>query len=71
MDKIDAPRWALLHRLAAALGIPVERFLSDAPPMEATAQADACLRLWSEIRTEEGRRQALEALRAILERERG
>lgn len=69
MRKFDEPDWATLHRLADALGVPVERFFAEKPPAGEAASTDECLRLWFKIETEEGRRQALEALRGVAERE--
>lgn len=65
MGNFNDPRRALLHQIAEALGVPVERFFTGSM----CTDANECLRLWSRIRTEAGRRQALEALRAIIERE--
>lgn len=61
----DPTRQAVLHRLADTLDIPVERFFTDRPHLEGAASADECLRLWFSIATEDGRQQALEALKAI------
>lgn len=63
-------KWAVLSRLASVLNVPVERFFADVPPPETDISADECLRLWSKIKTSEGRRQAMEALRVIAELER-
>jgi transcriptional regulator with XRE-family HTH domain len=65
MDNSAAPDRAILQRIADALGVPVERFFSDSLP----ADADECLRLWDRIRTDEGRRRALEVLRTIADEE--
>ena len=66
---MDTPSLAALRRIADALGVTVERFFTEEPSLEAVTDADACLRLWSKITTEEGRRQALKALRVIVEME--
>lgn len=66
MEKIDAPCWAILDRLADALGVAPNHFFMDQPPADPPASADECMRLWSEITTEEGRQQALQALRVIV-----
>jgi hypothetical protein len=68
--KTDAePNQTVLRRLADTLGISVERFFADAPALDSVANEDECLRLWSRIETEAGRRQALEALRMISDHE--
>ena len=59
------PNWATLQRIADALGVPVEQFLTGALPVD----TEECLRLCSMIKTEEGRRRAVEALRAIVDGE--
>ena len=69
MTKDSESGRAILTRLSETLGLPVERFFTDKLCMEAWEGADECLRLWSEIRTEEGRQQALEALRTIAGRD--
>ena len=69
MKKFSSPSLVAIQRIADALGVPVEHFFSDPPSESLTANADECLRLWSEIRTDEGRRQAIEALRVIVEME--
>ena len=61
MAKPTEPDWAVLQRIADALGVPVERFFTGSLPVN----ADECLYLWSRITTEEGRLRALEALRSI------
>ncbi|WP_157862038.1 hypothetical protein [Methylobacterium sp. Leaf361] len=66
MEKSDDRCWAALDRLADALGISRERFFVEAPHAGTTVSTDECLRLWSEIETEEGRRQALQALQTIV-----
>jgi pyrroloquinoline quinone (PQQ) biosynthesis protein C len=60
------PEWDALQRIARALGVPVEQLFANNPPNN----TDECLRLWSEITTDEGRRQALNALRMIVDLER-
>lgn len=65
----DTPNLAALRRIADALGVPVERFFTDTLSSGLIADADECLRLWARIATEEGRRQALEALRVIAKME--
>ncbi|WCS23747.1 hypothetical protein LOK46_21650 [Methylobacterium sp. NMS14P] len=70
MEKFNPPAQVLLCRVADALGIPVDSFLTDPLPEEMALTTEQCLRLWSEIKTDEGRQQALEALRAIAEQER-
>lgn len=66
---IDTPSLAALQRIADTLGVTVERFFTEEPSLGAVTDADACLRLWSRITTEEGRRQALKALWVIAELE--
>ncbi|MFK5600583.1 hypothetical protein ACFZ8E_26880 [Methylobacterium sp. HMF5984] len=63
MEKSADPQRAILRRIADKLGVPVEQFFTGNLPLD----ADDCLRLWLRIKTDEGRRQALEALRAIAE----
>lgn len=70
MEKFNSPKHAVLRQIADALGLPVERFLTDPASARPTATADECLRLWSRITTEVGRQQALEALRMIADQER-
>lgn len=65
METFDSPRRVLLHQIADALGVPVERLFADLSPAETDGSADECLEIWSRIRTDMGRRHALQALRAI------
>jgi hypothetical protein len=65
MSSSVAPNRATLERIADALGVPVEQLYAGSLPVD----GDACLRLWSRIRTDEGRRRALEALRVIADEE--
>lgn len=65
MEKFAEPDRAILKRIAEALGVPVERFFGASPP----PGADECLDLWSRIKTEAGRRRALDALRTIVDEE--
>lgn len=65
MAKPECIGQASLIRIADALNVPVKSFFTDNSSRELDIGADECLRLWSEIKTGEGRRQALEALRAI------
>ena len=69
MKNLDEPAWAVLRKIAGALGVPVERFFAARSSSDVLSGEDECLRLWSEIKTEEGRRHALEALKAIAELE--
>jgi hypothetical protein len=69
MEKFNSAQHVALRRIADALGVSVEHFFMDAPPANPIANAGECLRLWSEIKTPEGRLQALEALRLIVEME--
>lgn len=61
MEKAAEPDRAILQRIAEALGVSVEQFFTDTPPVN----TNELLRLWSKIRTAEGHLRALEALRAI------
>jgi transcriptional regulator with XRE-family HTH domain len=70
MEYSNSPKHAALQTIADALGVPVERFFAQSPPLAAAVSAEECLRLWSEIRTEAGRQQALDALRMIAKLER-
>jgi len=65
MAKSAEPDRAALQRIADALGVPVERFSTGSLPVN----VDECLYLWSRIRTVEGRRRAVEALRTIADEE--
>ena len=69
MSEIYDPGRVTLQRLADALGIPADRFFGNGSSTGTATCADECLRLWSMIRTEEGRRHALKALRAIADLE--
>ena len=69
MEKSNCPAQALLGRIADALGVPVENFLTKPPPEKVPATTEHCLRLWAEITTEAGKQQALQALRMIVIRE--
>lgn len=65
MAKSAEPDRLILQRIADALSVPVDRFFTGSGPVD----TDECLRLWSAIRTAEGRRRGLEALRTIAEEE--
>ncbi|TXN76585.1 hypothetical protein FV228_00070 [Methylobacterium sp. WL18] len=65
MDNSAEPDRAILQRIADALGVPVEWFFTGSLPVD----ADECLHIWAKIRTEEGRRRALEALRTMADEE--
>ena len=65
MVKSAEPDRVILERIADALGVPVERFFTSSSSVD----TEECLRLWSMIKTQEGRRRAVEALRAIADRE--
>jgi pyrroloquinoline quinone (PQQ) biosynthesis protein C len=65
MTNVVDPEWDALQRIARALGVPVEQLFANNPPVS----TDECLRLWSKITTDEGRRQALNALRMIVDLE--
>ena len=65
METFDTPAHALLRQIADALGVPVQRLFAGTSSAEPAASADECLQVWSRIRTDEGRQQALQALRAI------
>lgn len=61
----DEPARAILQRIADGLDVPVERFFDDSLPSDGSE----LLRLWSRIKTQEGRRLALDALRVIADAE--
>lgn len=65
MKITDHPSRAVLHRLAHALGVPVERFFAGERDTDVVVSTDECLRLWSKIMTNEGKQQALAALKAL------
>jgi hypothetical protein len=65
MNDSDEREWAALHRLAKVLDVPIERFFTGPPQPVSAVSADEYLRLWSRIKTPEGRLRALEALRVI------
>jgi hypothetical protein len=69
MRENEQAETAVLRRVADALGMTVDRFFTAAQARGTDINSDECLRLWSEIATEDGRRQALEAMRAIIGRE--
>jgi hypothetical protein len=69
MPKPDKTSLVILERIATALGVPVEQFVTNDLRSETVPRADECLRLWFKIKTPEGRRRALESLRAIGESE--
>lgn len=65
MTKSIEPERVKLKQIADALGVPVERFFGDI----ISSGVDECLLMWSKIKTPEGRLRALEALRAIADKE--
>lgn len=66
MDQQKPPdHTAALRKIAGALGVPINDLFAEEPSVRLTASEDECLRLWSEIRTEAGKQQALEALGLI------
>lgn len=69
MAKSDDPKRAILHNIADALGMRVEQFFGGDPALKTSAGEDECLRLWRKIGSDRGRAQALEALRAIADKE--
>ena len=68
---MNSLRQKALRQIADALGKPVECFFADPVSTQSSVDAGECLRLWSEIKSDEGRRQALQALRAIVELDHG
>lgn len=64
-DNHNLPALVTLIKIADALGVSAECFFTQASPTVPVASEDECLRLWSEIRTEEGRQQALAVMRVI------
>ncbi|MHC2107403.1 MULTISPECIES: hypothetical protein [unclassified Methylobacterium] len=70
MSGSDKPGTKTLLTLAGILGIPVEQFFDDESATDGQAEAQECLRLWSAIRTSEGRARALTVIRGIIEDER-
>ena len=69
MGKFDNPKPDLLRSIADALGVSVERFFVGNSPGDVASYTDDCLRLWSRIKTDEGRARALRALQAIADEE--
>ena len=67
-EKAISTEFATLRRVAEALGVHVKQFFTEAPQPTRCASTVESLRLWSEITTEEGRRDALRALQAIVDR---
>ncbi|MDO9428383.1 MAG: hypothetical protein Q7T93_16320 [Methylobacterium sp.] len=61
----DAQIRARLRMIAETLNLPTEYFYIEPTTPGSVADANECLRLWSRIRTPEGRRRALEILRAL------
>ena len=70
MERDTEQKWATLSRLAATLDVSIERFFTEVPTNASTAGTDDCLRLWSQITTEEGRRHAMTAMQMIVDLER-
>jgi transcriptional regulator with XRE-family HTH domain len=69
MDDLDAPSARTLQLISDILHIPIGRFFTDGGPLDPSGTQE-CLRLWFSIATEEGRVQALAALRGIIDAER-
>ncbi|MCJ2116849.1 hypothetical protein MKK65_09755 [Methylobacterium sp. J-001] len=69
MSGSDKPESQTLRTLAGILGVSVKHFFDGALASDGTADSQECLRLWSCIRTDEGRQRALTYLRGILEDE--
>ncbi|MCJ2059548.1 hypothetical protein MKL09_23780 [Methylobacterium sp. J-048] len=70
MSGADRLRTQTLRTLSEILGIPVEHFFDGDLPADGIGDPNECLRLWSRIRTREGRERALTCLRTIVEDER-
>jgi hypothetical protein len=66
MDEEDSPPIWKLRLIAEILKVPVERFFVDDTPPDGVLGTDECLRLWSLIRTSDGRDRALKCLREVL-----
>ena len=66
----DKPEGQTLLTLAGILDIPVERFFDDDGGSTDEAGAQECLRLWSALRTREGRERALRFIHSLVEAER-
>ena len=70
MNQHEPPEHPVVQKIADALGVPVACFFANPRSTGPASGEDECLRLWGEIRTEEGRRQALQLLRVIAQMER-
>lgn len=65
MEQPFAREHAMLQKISDLLGVPIESFLASSLPLNSDMNTQQCLRLWHEISTEDGRKEALNALRAI------
>ncbi|MBY0251552.1 MAG: hypothetical protein K2X54_09255 [Methylobacterium organophilum] len=68
MDDLDASSARTLQLISDILHLPIGRFFTDEGPLDPSG-AQECSRLWFLIATEEGRVQALAALRGIIDAE--
>lgn len=67
IDDPDAQIRTRVRLIAETLNLPAEYFYTEPTVPGSVAEANECLRLWSRIRTPEGRRRALEVLRALVD----
>ncbi|MCJ2033262.1 hypothetical protein [Methylobacterium sp. J-068] len=57
-----------LEAISAALGVPIDRFLEGSLP-DSLVGTSECLRLWYSLKTDQGREQALDAMRQAVKNE--
>ncbi|WP_147815592.1 hypothetical protein [Methylobacterium sp. WL103] len=68
MAELKAVALVKLQEIADNLGVSVDQFTTGKIAIDLMA-ADECLRLWSLLKTDRGRQQALDALRQVVETE--
>lgn len=69
-DRPDARAIVALHRIAEALGSPVETFLQQPQSLNEISSTEELLRLWGDLPDAQARRRILSQLRFELERDR-
>lgn len=68
MAEPKAEALARLQQLADVLGVPVDQFTTGKVPVGLMADNE-CLRLWSLLKTDKARQQALDFLRSLADEE--
>ena len=66
MSKNDESADRKLHMIAEALRIPVEHFFVENQSSNSVVTALECICLWSMIKSDDGRKRALEFIRSIV-----